>query len=64
MDANTLLNNQEVAEEIKEVIKKIPKGKWKWKQDDPKPMGYRAEREDRMNWQTGTDIYTLPYTVK
>ena len=34
-----LLNNQWITEEIKEVIKEIPKGKWKWKENNPKPMG-------------------------
>ena len=36
---NTLLNNQEITVEIKEEIKKIPRNKWQWKHDDPKPMG-------------------------
>ena len=36
---NTLLNNQEITEEIKEEIKKIPRDTWQWKHDDPKPMG-------------------------
>ena len=35
---NTLLNNQEIIEEIKEEIKKIPRDKWQQKHDDPKPM--------------------------
>ena len=33
---NTLLNNQEITEEIKEEIKKIPRDKWQWKHDGPK----------------------------
>ena len=37
---NTLLNNQEITEEIKEEIKKIPRDKWQWKHDDTKPMGW------------------------
>ena len=36
---NMLLNNQEITEEIKEEIKKIPRNKWKWKYYNPKPMG-------------------------
>ena len=32
---NTLLNYQEITEEIK----KIPRNKWQWKHNDPKPMG-------------------------
>ena len=36
---NTLLNNQEITEEIKEEIKKIRRDKWQWKHDGPKPMG-------------------------
>ena len=34
-----LLNNWHITEEIKEEIKKIPRNKWKWKSNDPKPMG-------------------------
>ena len=34
-----LLNNQEITEEIKQEIKKIPRDKWQWKHDDPKSMG-------------------------
>ena len=33
-----LLNNQDITEETKEEIK-IPRDKWQWKHDDPKPMG-------------------------
>ena len=29
-----LLNNQWITEEIKEEIKKIPRDKWKWKEND------------------------------
>ena len=37
---NMLLNNQQVTEEVKEEILKIPKKKkWQWKHDDSKPMG-------------------------
>ena len=36
---NILLNNQELTEEIKEENKKIPRNKWQWKHNDPKPMG-------------------------
>ena len=35
---NTLLDNQEIIEEIKEETK-IPGNKWQWKQDNPKQMG-------------------------
>ena len=36
-----LVNNQWIIEEIKGRIKKvIPGDKWKWKHNDPKPMGY------------------------
>ena len=37
-----LLNNQEITEEIKKKSRrnqKIPRNKWQWKQNDPKPMG-------------------------
>ena len=33
-----LLNNQWITEEIRG-NKKIPRDKWKWKHNDPKPMG-------------------------
>ena len=32
-------NNQEVTEEVKEEIKKIPRNKWQWKHDNPKALG-------------------------
>ena len=35
---NTLLNKQEITEEIRG-NQKIPKNKWEWKHDDAKPMG-------------------------
>ena len=35
---NTLLNNQEITEEIRG-NQKIPRDKWQWIHDDPKPMG-------------------------
>ena len=34
-----LLNKQEITEEIREEIKKIPRDKWEQKHNDPKPMG-------------------------
>ena len=34
------LNNQWITEEVKEEIKKIPRGKWKQEHDDSKPMGH------------------------
>ena len=41
-----LLNNQWITEEIRE-NKKIPREKWKWKQDDPKPMEHRRTNSKR-----------------
>ena len=38
---NTLLNNQEITEKIRG-NQKIPRDKWQWNHDDPKPMGCRA----------------------
>ena len=35
---NTLLNNQEITEEIRG-NQKIPRDKWQWKKDNPKLMG-------------------------
>ena len=37
--SGTLLNNQDIIEEIKDEIK-IHRNKWQWKHDDPKPMGH------------------------
>ena len=37
--SGTLLNNQDITEEIKYEIK-IHINKWQWKHDDPKPMGH------------------------
>ena len=34
-----LWNNWWITEEIKEEIKRIPRDKWKWKHNNPKPMG-------------------------
>ena len=31
------LNNQQVTEEMKREIKKIPRNKWQWKHDNAKP---------------------------
>ena len=42
-----LLNNQWITEEIKEEIKKIPRHKWEWKHDDPKPMGHSKSSSKR-----------------
>ena len=42
-----LPNNQWITEEIKEEIKKIPRDKWKWKHDDPQPMGHRKSSSKR-----------------
>ena len=37
--SGTLLNNQDIIEEIKDEIK-IHRNKWQWKHDDPKSMGH------------------------
>ncbi len=42
-----LLNNHRITEEIKEKIKKIPRDKWKWKHNNPKPMGYSKSSSKR-----------------
>ena len=36
---NTLLNNQQITEEIKKK-QNMHRNKWKWKHDNPKPMGF------------------------
>jgi len=35
-----LLNNQQIREEIKKEIKICNRNKWKWKHNNPKPMGF------------------------
>ena len=54
-----LLNNQEITEEIKEEIKKIPRDKWQWKHDNLKPMGCSKSSSKR-------EVYsnTVPYLKK
>ena len=42
-----ILNNQEITEEIKEEIKKIPRNKWQWRHDNPKPMGWSKSSSKR-----------------
>ena len=42
---NTLLNNQQITEEIKKEIKIW--NKWKWKHNNPKPMGHCKSSEKR-----------------
>ena len=37
---NTLLNNQQITEEIKKEIKNFHRNKWKWKHNNPKPVGH------------------------
>ena len=35
-----LLNNQQITEEIKKGNQNMHRNKWKWKHDNPKPMGF------------------------
>ena len=42
-----LLNNEWIAEEIEKEIKKICEDKWKWKHNDPKPMGCSKSNSKR-----------------
>ena len=44
---NTLVNNQEITEEIKEEIRKHLETKWQWKHDDPKPKACRKSSSKR-----------------
>ena len=41
------LNNQEVTEEIKKDIQKIPTNKWQQKYNNPKPMGHSKNSPKR-----------------
>ena len=38
---NIFLNDEQVAEEIKSKLKKIPRNKWQWKYNNSNPMGCR-----------------------
>ena len=42
---NTLLNNKDVTGEIRN--QKIPRNKWQWKHDNPKPMGLSKSNSKR-----------------
>ena len=44
---NTLLDNKEVTKEVKSRNQKIPRNKWQWKHDDPKPMGLSKSSSKR-----------------
>ena len=35
-----LLNNQQITEEIKKRNKNMHRNEWKWKHNNPKPMGF------------------------
>ena len=37
---NTLLNNQQITEEIKKRNQNMHRNEWKWKHNNPKPMGF------------------------
>ena len=37
---NTLLNNQQITEEIKKRNKTMHRNEWKWKHNNPKPVGH------------------------
>ena len=44
------LNNQQVTEEVKREIRKIPRNKWQWKHDNSKPMGYSKSSSKREHY--------------
>ena len=41
------LNNQQVTEEVKREIRKIPRNKWQWKHDNSKPMRWSKSSSKR-----------------
>ena len=50
---NSLLpNNQEVTEEVKKESLKIPRNKWQWKYDDPKPVGCSKSSDKKEVYST------------
>ena len=51
---NTLLNNQQITEEIKKEIKKMHRNEWTWKHNNPKPMGLsKSSAKGKVHINTG-----------
>ena len=49
---NTLLNNQQITEEIKN--QNMHRNKWKWKHNNPKPVGhYKSSAKGKVHSNTG-----------
>ena len=42
-----LLNNQQITEEIKKINQSMHRNKWKWKHDNPKPVGFSKSSAKR-----------------
>ena len=42
-----LLNNQQITEEIKKINQSVHRNKWKWKHDNPKPVGFSKSSAKR-----------------
>ena len=51
---NTILNNQQITEEIKKRNQNMHKNKWKWKYNNPKPMGHcKSSAKGKVHSNTG-----------
>ena len=51
---NSLLNNQQITEEIKKRNQNMHRNKWKWKQNNPQPVGlYKSSAKRKVHSNTG-----------
>ena len=51
---NTLLNNQQITEEIKKRNQNMHRNKWKWKHNNPKPEGhYKSSAKRKVHSNAG-----------
>ena len=51
---NTLLNNQQITEEIKKRNQNMHRNKWKWKNNKPKPVGHcKSSAKGKVHSNTG-----------
>ena len=49
-----LLNNQQITEEIKKRNKNMHRNEWKWKHNNPKPMGHcESSAKGKVHSNTG-----------
>ena len=62
---NTLLNNQQITEEIKKRNQNMHRNKWKWKHNNPKPIGHcKSSAKGKVHSNTGTPQETRKKSKK